>query len=296
MRAEEVSSAGARARVEADDADDGDDAERLELLEGGARWDVRAHPELITVPLTFVLFVGLWEVLIPALNVSKIIMVPPSAIVGALGELLPSPRFWEHLRVTLYETFVGYTLGVLAALVLGTLISQFRLVEKTFYPYIVAFQAVPKTAIAPLFVIWFGFGETSKVVIAALVAFFPMLVNVIEGLESADGEKIDMLRVVGASRWQVFRMVQLPNAMPFIFAGLDIGIVFALLGAIVGEFVGAQRGLGYLILQFQTTLDIAGFMAVLLVLALLGLGAHFLVQAIQHRVVFWARAETLKGA
>lgn len=290
MRAEEASSAKARARVDADGA------ERLEVLEGGSRWDVRAHPELITVPLTFVLFVGLWEVLIPALNVSKIIMVPPSAIVGALGELLPSPRFWEHLRVTLYETFAGYALGVFAALVLGTLISQFRLVEKTFYPYVVAFQAVPKTAIAPLFVIWFGFGETSKVVIAALVAFFPMLVNVIEGLESADGEKIDMLRVVGASRWQVFRMVQLPNALPFIFAGLDIGIVFALLGAIVGEFVGAQRGLGYLILQFQTTLDIAGFMAVLIVLALLGLGAHFLVQAIQRRVVFWARTETLKGA
>jgi NitT/TauT family transport system permease protein len=105
-----------------------------------------------------------------------------------------------------------------------------------------------------------------------------------------------MLRVVGASRWQVFKMVQLPNAMPFVFAGLDVGIVFALLGTIVGEFVGAQRGLGYLILQAQTNLDIATFMAVVVVLAVLGLLAHSLVQAVQHRVAFWAHTETLKGA
>jgi len=274
----------------------GDEAEQLEEIEGGSRWDVRDHPELITVPLTFVLFVGLWELLIPAFGVSKIIMVPPSAIVVAFGDLLRSPRFYDHLGVTVWETLAGYGIGVVVALVLGTLTTQFRLVEKTLYPYVVAFQAVPKTAIAPLFVIWFGFGLTSKIVIAALVAFFPMLVNVIEGLRSAEGDKIEMLRVVGASRWQIFRMVQLPNAMPFIFAGLDVGIVFALLGAIVGEFVGAQRGLGYLILQFQTNLDIASFMAVVVVLAVLGLLAHSLVQAIQHRVAFWARTETLKGA
>jgi NitT/TauT family transport system permease protein len=270
--------------------------ERLEEVEGGSRWDVRAHPELVTVPLAFVLVIGLWEALIPALGVSKIIMVAPSAIVMALVQLLQTPRFYEHLGVTVWETLAGYAIGVVVALVLGTLISQSRLFEKTLYPYVVAFQAVPKTAIAPLFVIWFGFGLTSKIVIAALVAFFPMLVNVIEGLKSADGDKIDMLRVVGASRWQVFKMVQLPNAMPFVFAGLDVGIVFALLGAIVGEFVGAQRGLGYLILQAQTNLDIATFMAVVVVLAAMGLLAHSIVQAIQHRVAFWARTETLKGA
>jgi NitT/TauT family transport system permease protein len=270
--------------------------ERLEEVEGGSRWDVRAHPELVTVPLAFVLVIGMWEALIPALGVSKIIMVAPSAIVMALVQLLQTPRFYEHLGVTVWETLAGYAIGVVVALVLGTLISQSRLFEKTLYPYVVAFQAVPKTAIAPLFVIWFGFGLTSKIVIAALVAFFPMLVNVIEGLKSADGDKIDMLRVVGASRWQVFKMVQLPNAMPFVFAGLDVGIVFALLGTIVGEFVGAQRGLGYLILQAQTNLDIATFMAVVVVLAVLGLLAHSLVQAVQHRVAFWAHTETLKGA
>jgi NitT/TauT family transport system permease protein len=273
-----------------------EEEERFEEVEGGSRWDVRAHPELVTVPLAFVLVIGLWEALIPALVVSRIIMVAPSAIVTALIQLLQTPRFYEHLGVTVWETLAGYAIGVVVALVLGTLISQSRLFEKTLYPYVVAFQAVPKTAIAPLFVIWFGFGLTSKIVIAALVAFFPMLVNVIEGLKSADGDKVDMLRVVGASRWQVFKMVQLPNAMPFVFAGLDVGIVFALLGAIVGEFVGAQRGLGYLILQAQTNLDIATFMAVVVVLAAMGLLAHSAVQAAQHRVAFWARTETLKGA
>ncbi len=117
---------------------------------------------------------------------------------------------------------------------------------------------------------WAGFGISSKVIIAALVAFFPVLVNVIVGLKTIDQGKLELMRSLGASRWQVFRLVTFPNALPFVFAGLDIAVVFSVLGAIVGEFVGAQQGLGNLIMQFNVTLDIAGVFAVLILLAALG--------------------------
>ena len=169
--------------------------------------------------------------------------------------------------MTTQEALLGFVIGVGAALVLGTFISQIEIVEPRLMPYIVAFQTVPKVALAPLFVVWFGFGLTSKVVMAAVISFFPMLVNVIEGLRAADADKIQMLTVFGASKSQIFRMVRLPSALPFIFAGLDIGIVFAILGAVVGEFIGAKEGLGYLLLQTNYNFDIAGMFAVLVVLS-----------------------------
>jgi NitT/TauT family transport system permease protein len=169
-------------------------------------------------------------------------------------------------------------------------------VEQTIYPYVVALQTLPKIAIAPLIIVWFGFGISSKVVIAAMVGFFPVLVNVIVGLKTIDQSKLDLMRSLNATRWQTFRLVKFPNALPFVFAGLDIAIVFSVLGAIVGEFVGAQRGLGNLILQFNFSLDIAGVFAVLILLSVMGVALHLIMQAIQRRVIFWAEPEQVIGA
>jgi NitT/TauT family transport system permease protein len=150
--------------------------------------------------------------------------------------------------------------------------------------------------VAPLLVVWFGFGVSSKVVIAATVAFFPVLVNVIVGLKTVDAGKLDLMRSLNATRWQTFRLVKLPNALPFVFAGLDIAIVFSVLGAIVGEFVGAQRGLGNLIMQFNVSLDIAGVFAVLVLLSVMGVALHLGMQAIQKRVIFWAEPDEIVNA
>ncbi|MEV0777155.1 ABC transporter permease [Streptomyces sp. NPDC050433] len=250
--------------------------------------DLRERPEFILVPGVFVLVVLVWEYAIRPLGIDEYVLPRPSQIADALWTQLNDPLFWSHFRVTLQESVLGFLLGVSAAMILGTAISQVRIIERTFMPYIVAFQTVPKVALAPLFVVWFGFGMTSKVVMAAVISFFPVLVNVIEGLRSADAERIQMLTVFGASRAQVFRMVQLPNALPFIFAGLDIGIVFAILGAVVGEFIGAKEGLGYLLLQTNYNFDIAGMFAVLLVLSVLGLLAHFVIRFAQRRLAFWS--------
>lgn len=263
---------------------------------GSSRWDLRSRPELWLVPTVFVVVMLAWEYGVKLFDVKEYVLPPPTQILEQLRVQLESDLFWHHVWVTTQEAMIGFAIGVGAAVVLGTAISQISIVEKTLMPYIVAFQTVPKVALAPLFVVWFGFGLTSKIVMAAVISFFPMLINVIEGLRSADSDRIQMLKVFGGGRWQIFRKVQLPSAMPFIFAGIDIGIVFAILGAVVGEFIGAQEGLGYLLLQTNYNFDIAGMFAILVVLSVMGLVAHAVVRLIQKRVTFWAEQSRTIGA
>ena len=279
--------------------DDDAPAERISALEEFRRAPgafIRQRPHLPLVPLVLVVFVLGWEGIVRAWQVPEFLVPAPSAIGRALVAGLTSGLYLDHFGVTLYESLLGFLIAAAAGIACGTVIAQFRVVEQTLYPYLVALQTLPKIAIAPLLIIWLGFGLTSKVVIAALVAFFPILVNVIVGLKTVDGSKLDLMRSLDASRWQTFRYVTFPNALPFVFAGLDIAIVFSVLGAIVGEFVGSQRGLGNLILQFHTSLDMAGMFAVLLLLAALGVGLHLAIQAIQRRVIFWAQADHVVGA
>lgn len=262
----------------------------------GLRDELRERPQLVLIPLVFVLVVALWEAVVRVLDVPSFIAPAPSAVVDSLRGGLASHLYLEHFWVTLAEALMGFVIAGVAGIALGAFIAQFRIVERTFYPYLVALQTLPKIAVAPLLVVWFGFGVSSKVVIAATVAFFPVLVNVIVGLKTVDAGKLDLMRSLNATRWQTFRLVKLPNALPFVFAGLDIAIVFSVLGAIVGEFVGAQRGLGNLIMQFNVSLDIAGVFAVLVLLSVMGVALHLGMQAIQKRVIFWAEPDEIVNA
>lgn len=228
-----------------------------------------------------------WEFGVRFFGVSHIVIPTSSSIVNALRALFVSGQIYPHLGITLTEIVAGFLLGAIAALALGCLISQFRIVDRLVYPYIVAFQAVPKVAIAPLLVIWFGFGISSKIVMTAIIAFFPILVNTTVGLKNVEQDRIDLMIALKATRWQIFRFVRLPTALPFIFAGLDVGAVMAVIGAIVGEFVGASGGLGYLLLVYEADLKIAYVFALLVVLALIGIILHAAVQSAQKRIVFW---------
>ena len=277
-----------------------------EILDAPATWwreltidpagFIAARPHVILIPLVLVGFVGLWEWVVRAWAVPSFIAPAPTAVVASLAGGLRSRLYLEHFATTLYETLLGFLIAAVSGIALGAVIAQFRLVEQTVYPYLVALQTLPKIAIAPLIIVWFGFGISSKVIIAAMVGFFPVLVNVIVGLKTVDQSKLDLMRSLNATRWQTFRLVKFPNALPFVFAGLDIAVVFSVLGAIVGEFVGAQRGLGNLILQFNFSLDIAGVFAVLILLSVLGVALHLIMQAIQRRVIFWAEPEQIIGA
>lgn len=237
-----------------------------------------------------------WEASVTYFNVAKFILPPPSQVFLGLYNGFSSGLYVDHMIVTLTETFVGFALGCGLAFVFGTMVALSRPLEYFLYPFIVMFQAMPKVALAPLIVIWFGLGITSKIVNAALVAFFPLMVNTIVGLKSAEEDRVSLMRSLAASRWQIFWMLRLPNAMPYIFAGLEIAMIFALIGAIVGEFVGAEKGLGMLIQSMNFTMDVAGQFSILLILSCLGLILNGMVGFLRRRILFWDAASKADAA
>ena len=244
--------------------------------------------------LLIALVLLVWEALARLASVPAYILPVPSNIFLALYRGIASRLYLDHIGVTLAETLIGFAVGTTLAFLLGTAVALSRRTEYFLYPFIVMFQAMPKVALAPLIIVWFGLGLTSKVVTAALVAFFPLLVNTIVGLRSAEEDRINLMRSLAASRWQLFWMLQLPNAMPYIFAGLEIAMIFALLGAIVAELVGAESGLGMLIQSMNFTMDVAGQFSVLLILSLVGLLLNSLVTTVRRRILFWDVSQKLE--
>jgi NitT/TauT family transport system permease protein len=230
---------------------------------------------------------AIWEWAVTAFEMPAYILPAPSRIFFALYNGLRSNLYPGHIGVTLSETLLGFVVGCALAFLLGTIVALSHRVEYFLYPIIVMFQAMPKVALAPLIIVWCGLGLTSKVVSAALVAFFPLMVNTIVGLRSADEDRVNLMRSLSASRWQIFRMLQLPNALPYIFAGLEIAMIFALIGAIVAELVGAEKGLGMLIQSMNFTMDVAGQFSVLLILSVLGLVLNGAVTLVRRKVLFW---------
>jgi NitT/TauT family transport system permease protein len=230
---------------------------------------------------------AVWEGAVRALRVPAFILPPPSQIGAALYRGALSGIYLHHFWITLAETLLGFVAGATVAFLFGTVIAASRPAEYFLYPYIVMFQSMPKVALAPLIIVWFGLGLGSKVVSAALIAFFPLLVNTIVGLRSADEDRVDLMRSLGATQMQIFWMLRLPSALPFLMAGLEVAMVFALVGAIVAEFVGSEAGLGMLIQSRNFSMDVAGEFAVLFILAALGLGLNAVVVLVRKRVLFW---------
>lgn len=241
------------------------------------------------------IFVGLlctWEGLVRLFDVSPLMFAPPSEVYSTFVRGAVRGLYWEHLKVTVLEMICGLGIGASLGFIFGVIISEFRRAGRLLFPYLVAIQSLPKVAVAPLVILWLGFGIESKIVLVALITFFPILINTLSGLSIVDAQRMDLMRVLKASRWQQFRFVRLPSAAPSIFAGLNIAAVLALTGAIVAEFVGAQRGLGVLLLQAQTNLDTAGMIVILVMLAFIGMCANFGVRLLERRVTYWvARRE-----
>jgi NitT/TauT family transport system permease protein len=258
---------------------------------------LRTRPELALAPVLLVVIVVVWEWGVPYFEVPSYVLPTPSAILAALWRgldagLLDRGGYWLHTGVTLAEVLLGFFIGSGVGLVLGTIISQFRILDATLRIYLIAIQSLPKVALAPIVVLWFGFGLTSKVVIICLLTFFPLLVNSMAGFRAVDPERLELMRALGANPWQIFWKVRLPSALPYIFAGLDMAAVFAVVGAIVGEFVGAQRGLGTLILSMNAQMDIAGTFSVFIILSLVGVLLHQTLRRIERRLLFWSGEET----
>lgn len=247
--------------------------------------------DVLGLILVFIIFVAIWEAAVRTLEISKILLPAPSGVAKALVRGLVRGDLIDNARVTVWESVAGFVIGALIGISIGAVVAEVRAVEKFIYPYVVAFQAIPKMAIAPLVIIWLGFGISSKIAVVATVVFFPIAVNTVEGLKSADPAQIEMLRSFGANRWKIFWMIRVPISLPFVMAGLDVAAVLAVLGSVVAEWVGAQAGLGNMILKLTYNLDVAGMFAVLIILSIMGVAAHLLVRLVQIRVVFWQREQ-----
>lgn len=238
------------------------------------------------------ILIVLWEGSVRLLHTPSYILPAPASVVHALWSgIAVSPAspvgYYRPLWGTFHNAALGFVLGSLLGLVLGSLMAESRVIEKLLMPYAFALQCLPKIAIAPLVVIWFGFGDGSKIAIAALLTFFPLLINSFTGLTATEPERIDLMRSLSASRFEIYRIVKLPNAAPMIFAALDMGVVYALLGTIVAEFLGAQNGIGVVITQAQSVNDVAGVFAALIILGALGIALHALMHRLERRVVHW---------
>ena len=241
---------------------------------------------LLTVIL-FLATLSCWEAAVRLLNVPSYILPPPSEVVIALWRGLADGLYVRHASYTLTETVAGFVIGTTIGLLLGTIIAINRYADYFLYPYIVMFQSLPKVALAPLIVLWFGLGLTSKIVTAALISFFPVMVNTIVGLRSVDEDRLNLMKALDSKPHQIFWYLRIPSALPFIMAGLDVALILSLIGAIVAEFVGAQAGLGVLIQTMNVNMDVSGQFSVLLILALFGLLLNRIILMIRRRILFW---------
>lgn len=248
-------------------------------------WSRRVASLLLPAGLLGALVVG-WEIWVRATDVPGYLLPPPSAI---WSEITGSwPFLIRHSWVTLQEALAGFVLGFGLGFILAIGIAYSRLLERTLYPLVVASQAVPKIALAPLFVVWLGFGMAPKILVTVLLVFFPIVVTSAQGLMSVDRALLELLRSVSASQWQIFYKVRLPHALPHIVSGMKIGITLAVVGAVVGEWVGANEGLGYQVLYSQSQLQTNLTFASIAILVAMGVVLFLLVQALGRLLTPWS--------
>jgi len=252
----------------------------------------RRVPEITYSVLVFIGLLVVWQVVVKIFDISNILVPAPTAVAGSLVDGFQDGSLMTHSIVTLKEILIGFGIAVGSALVSAVLITQFRTVERMLFPLLILTQTIPKVAMAPLLIVWFGIGISSKVLTVALIAFFPLLINAILGFRSAAYEQVEMLRSFGASRMQVMRHLQIPSALPHIFAGLEVAVILSVTGAVVAEFVGSSEGLGYLIQASNFTLDVARTFAVIVVLSAIGIALHAIVVRLGKWLVFWTATPT----
>ena len=240
--------------------------------------------------LTLLAFLAIWQAVTSTALVPSYLIPRPSDVATAAWVLFSTGTVWPHLITTTLEMVLGFLIGSLVALLAACAVAEYKTVERCVFPFVVALQSMPKVALAPLLIVWFGFGLASKVVLVALICFFPVFVNALTGLQAARGELIDLYRAFSAPRWRIFLDVKLPSAAGAIFAGLQIGLVLALLGAVVGEFVAAQQGLGSLIQASSLNFDVPTMFVCIFTLAAMGSFSSTLMRMAQRRVVFWEGA------
>lgn len=237
------------------------------------------------VLLTLIFTILVWELAVRLLDIPRYLLPAPSNVVEEFSERWRSVV--PHAAATLWIIVIGYLIAVAVSIPLALIIAFSRFLETTLYPVVVLFQIVPKIAVAPLFIIWFGFGIAPKLLLVFLLSFFPIIVSSIAGFKSINLEIMDFARSTGSDGWTIFRKIRLPAALPSIFIGLKVATAFAPTAAVVAEFVASDKGLGFLLLQYNGDLDTAMSFAAVVILSGIGLGLYYIVEWLEHLVIPW---------
>ncbi|HDN79086.1 MAG: ABC transporter permease [Chloroflexi bacterium] len=241
----------------------------------------------VVTAISIAFFLALWKSLTWWCRYPSFILPPPEEVARRFMETLADGTLLRHTRITLLEIAVGLALGLSAAFVLGYVLAKIPLMEFFLSPLIIASQSVPIVALAPLLVIWFGFGILSKILVCALTVFFPVLVSTIVGIRSVEPELRDLMRVLKANQWQTFTKLELPAALPVMLGGLKVGVTLSVIGAVVGEFVGADRGLGFLVNLARGLFDTPLLFVALGTLAAIAITLYSAVNALEKCILRW---------
>jgi NitT/TauT family transport system permease protein len=254
----------------------------------GARQLLRVGWNLLP-PLTFVAIVAVWAAAIPIFKIPPYLLPGPGGVFGRV--VSDAAQLWSNALVTMTEVVLGFGLTLLTAIPLGLVIALSPIAKQVLYPPLMFLQLVPKIAVAPLFLVWLGFGIESKVLLTLLMTFFPLLLASISGFQILDTRYLYLTQSMGASWWQTFRYLRIPAALPVIFAGIKTSATIATTAAIVAEFVGANQGLGYVLLRSTGTMDMELTFAVLVVLTVIGIAINYVVEFAEWAMTPWQRAK-----
>src|SRR5215510_2539322 len=235
--------------------------------------------------LIVLVLLGVWEGYVRLWAVPKWLLPAPSVI--AMTLVVSRGLLLDYTLVTFVEVVIGFGLSLLGGVLLACGIAASRTLERALYPFVIASQMVPIIVIAPLLLIWVGYGLAPKVIVVALTAFFPIVVNMVDGLRSVDPDVVNLLRTMGASRWQIFVKVQMPTSLPFLFSGLRVAMAVSVIGAVIGEWVGSSQGLGYLMIRSKPQFLTERVFAAIVILSVMGLALFVLVGVIEKLAIPW---------
>ena len=246
---------------------------------GTKRWFVeKSAPLLLTA-----VFLVIWEIAVPLSGITELILPPPSKIASVI--VSDWSKLFRHTQVTLLESIYGFFLGIGVGVPLAIGIFSWKAFERSVYPLLVVLNTVPKVALAPILVLWFGFGWAPKILIGFLIAFFPIVISTVVGLQGMDKDMVHLARSMGASPWQTFVKFRLPAALPSIFGGLKVGITLAVIGAVIGEYVASEEGLGYLQMLASSEFDSPLNFAALIFIAIMGIMMFYVVEILERVLV-----------
>ncbi len=248
----------------------------------GARW----LPALAIVAGIIVL----WEGYVRVFDIEKWLLPAPSAVVATIGD--SAGLLARHSWVTLEEIAIGFGLALAAGVALASTIGLSRTVERALYPFVIASQTIPIIVIAPMLLIWVGYGLAPKVIVVALISFFPIAVNMADGLKSADADTISLMRTLGANRWQIFAKIQAPTSLPYLFSGMRVAIAVSVIGAVIGEWVGSSEGLGYLMIRSKPLFLTERVFAAITILSAMGVGLFTLVGIVERVALPWQHSSS----